>query len=82
MDLEGGRREEGRGGERGGRWLRARPPGKQSESWPVLAGGAPQCSRAAGDGVPGTGPSLMVGGEANKPPNAAPQLTCTSLSGK
>lgn len=55
-----------------GALARGRAPGKQSESWPGLAGGGPECSRAARDGVPGMGPGVMEVGEANNPNKALP----------
>lgn len=48
-----------------GTLAQGRTPGKQSESWPGLARGVPECSRAAKDGLLGIGPGVVEVGEAN-----------------
>lgn len=50
-----------------------RAPGKQSETWPGLARGVPECSSAARDRVLGMGPGVMEVGEANNPNTAPPK---------
>lgn len=48
-----------------GTLAQGRTPGKQSESWPGLARGVPECSRAAKDGLLGIGPGVVEVGEGN-----------------
>lgn len=48
-----------------GTLAQGRTPGKQSESWPGLARGVPECERAAKDGLLGIGPGVVEVGEAN-----------------
>lgn len=62
-----------------GMLAQCRAPGKQSESWPGLVRGVPECSWAARDGVLGMGPGVMEVGEANNPnttPPTNPQPGC------
>lgn len=54
-----------------GTLAQGRAPGKQSETWPGLARGVPESSRAARDGVLDMGPGVMEVGDANNP-NTAP----------
>jgi len=58
-----------------GKLAQGRAPGKQSETWPGMTRGVPECSRAARDGGLGMGPGTMEVGEANNANTAPPSLS-------